>query len=152
MQSYICDFSYVEDPQLRETLREYWTQANSSLEAKAFLGTLVICGSIVEGLLTWALSLHNDRAIRSKRACKNRSGEVLPLEDWNLTNLIEVCIEIDLIGKTAKDASWALKDFRNFIHPYNLLRQSARPDMPLAHSALAAVQEINRSLRGRLVK
>jgi hypothetical protein len=55
-----------------------------------------------------------------------------------------------LIGKTAKQASWALKDFRNFIHPYNVLKQSARPDAALAMSAMAALIEIRRSLEGKL--
>jgi hypothetical protein len=43
-----------------------------------------------------------------------------------------------------------VKDFRNLIHPYNVLEHSARPDPSLAISALAALAEIRRSLEGRL--
>jgi atypical dual specificity phosphatase len=76
----------------------------------------------------------------------------LPIEEWNLSNLIEVASNLGLIGKTAKDAAWALKGFRNFIHPYRLLREktSARADHALASSALAAAEEICRSLGGRV--
>jgi hypothetical protein len=73
--------------------------------------------------------------------------QVFPLHEWSLTSLIEVSSELGLVGKTAKQAAWALKDFRNFIHPYNLLQQSARPDPTLTECALA---EITRSVKGRL--
>ena len=114
------------------------------------MGALVTCGSIVEGLLTWRLLQRKDEALKSQKACKDRNGKVIPLEQWNLSNLIDVSAELNLIGDTAKKASWAVKDFRNFIHPYNLLKQSARPDQALTQSALAAVKEIRRSLEGRL--
>ena len=43
------------------------------------------------------------------------------------------------------------KNFRNYIHPYNVLSRSARLDAQHAVSSLAGVVEIVRSLRGRLV-
>jgi hypothetical protein len=119
-------------------------------EAGSYLGALVACGSVVEGLLTFALLQRKDTAQNSSKAHKDKKGTVLPLEKWNLTNLIDVAAELNLIGKTAKQASWAVKEFRNFIHPYNLVAQSARPDQNLAVSALAAVEEITRSLSGRI--
>ena len=91
-------------------------------------------------------------ALKSSKACKDKQGQVRPLVEWNLPDLIGVSVELELIGKTAKQASWALKDFRNFIHPYNVLQQSARPDAALAMSAMAALIEIRRSLEGKLSK
>jgi len=90
--------------------------------------------------------------MRSSKATKDRQGNPKPLEEWNLTNLIEVCVELQLVGMTASKASWALKDFRNFIHPFNLLKQSSRPDLALATSAASAFTEIRRSLEGRTSK
>jgi hypothetical protein len=86
------------------------------------------------------------------QAQKDKQGQIVPLTQWGLANLIAVSADLGAIGKTAKDASWALKDFRNFIHPYNLLQQSARPDEDLAMSAVAALAEIRRSLEGHLPK
>ena len=146
------DFTFVQDRRLREVLEDYYSQGVKAYEAGSYLGTLVACGSVVEGLLAWALLQHEDAALKSPRACKNKEGQVRPLEEWGLTNLIDVSDELKLIGKTAKQASWAVKDFRNFIHPYNLLKQSARPDRSLAMSALGSAGEINRSLKGRLSK
>lgn len=105
---------------------------------------------MVEGLLTWTLSRREEEALKSRSATKDRQGQAKPLAEWNLSNLIEVAVELQLMGRTAKQAYWALKDFRNFIHPYNLLRQSARPDPALAMSSIAAVLEIVRILRGNI--
>ncbi len=116
------------------------------------MGAIVACGSVVEGMLTWALFQKEEEALKSKKASKNKEGQVRPLQEWNINNLISVSVELELIGDIAKQASWALKDFRNFIHPYNVLKQSARPDMALAMNAFAAMVEIRRSLEGRVSK
>jgi len=152
METQKIDFAFVQDDQVRAVLDDYYSQAVKASVADSYLGTIVACGSVVEGLLTWALLLKQDFALKSARACKDKQGQVRPLREWSLSNLIDVCVELGLIGKTAKQAAWALKDFRNFIHPYNLLQQSARPDQALAMSAIAAVSEITRSLEGKLSK
>jgi hypothetical protein len=103
-------------------------------------------------LLTWALLQREELALKSSKVHKDKQGLVRPLQEWNLSNLIDVSVELELLGKTAKQASWALKDFRNFIHPYNVLKQSAQPDPALVMSAMAALIEIRRSLEGKLSK
>lgn len=146
------DLLWVTDHRVRKLLEDYWSQGLKAFEAESYLGALVSFGSVLEGLLTWALLQHKDKALRSTKACKKKSGDVKPLEKWNLSNLINVAIDLDLIGKVAKEASWGVKDFRNLIHPYRLLQQSARPDIALAMSAYSAVLEISRSLKGRISK
>jgi hypothetical protein len=144
------DFSFLSDERIRRVLENYYSQAVKAYEVGSYLATLVACGSVLEGLLTFALLQRKDAAQNSSKACKDKKGIILPLEKWNLTNLVDVADDLNLIGKTAKQASWAVKEFRNFIHPYNMVTQSARPDQALAMSALAAVEEITRSLSGRI--
>ncbi len=144
------DLSFVEDEKLQRILRDYLEQAIRSYEAKTYLGCLVACGAVTEGVLTWALLRNRDAAMKAPKAQKDDQNKVLPVERWNLTNLIKVAFDLQLLGETADKASWAVKDFRNFVHPYNVLNRSARADEALATSAISAVQEIVRSLRGRL--
>ena len=144
-----ADFDFVTDDQVRFLLDDYCAQAAKAFEAQSYLGAIVGYGAVVEGLLTWALLQRETEALKSQKAEKDKQGNVKPLRDWNLAKLIEVSVELSLIGKTASQASWALKDFRNFIHPFNLLKQSARPDAALAISAGSALTEIRRSLAGR---
>ncbi|MEM4406427.1 MAG: hypothetical protein QXS68_05220 [Candidatus Methanomethylicaceae archaeon] len=144
------DFAFVDADDVRAVLDEYLSQTDRAKNAECYLGIIVGSGAIVEGLLTWALLRREPGALKSNKAPKDKQGKVMPLQEWSLTSLINVAAELGLIGKTATQASWALKDFRNFIHPYNLLKQSARPDRALAESAAAALVEIRRSLQGRL--
>ena len=145
-------FTFVDDSSLRTVLEEYHHQTLAALSSGSHLGAIVGCGSLVEGLLTWALLRKEQPARVSGRACKDKQGQVTPLQEWNLSNLIDVSVELGLMGQTAKQACWALKDFRNFVHPFNVLKQSARPDRALAMSAAAALIEVHRSLKGRLEK
>lgn len=144
------DLGFVADEDVRTLLEDYHAQAAKAFEAGSYMGAIVGYGAVVEGLLTWALLQRKIEAMRSSKATKDKQGNPRPLEEWNLSNLIEVCVELELIGTTASKASWALKDFRNFIHPFNLLKKSARPDSALAASAASAFSEIRRSLEGRI--
>lgn len=152
MDSPDLDFAFVEDTGLLTVLKRYFEQTQKAAGADSYLGVIVGCGSVVEGLLTWALLRREQDALKSSKASKDKQGAVMPIRQWGLASLIEVSAELDVIGKTAKQASWALKDFRNFIHPYNVLQQSARPDLALAMSSLAALAEIRRSLEDHLHK
>jgi len=145
-----ADLSFVSDSRVLDVLTDYYSQAFRAFEAASYIGSIVACGAVAEGLLTWSLSLRAKDALASPKAPKDRTGQVMSLEYWSLPKLIEIAGDLGLIGKTASQASWALKDFRNFIHPYNLMRQSARPDESLAVNTFTAVGEIARSLKGRL--
>jgi hypothetical protein len=150
MDTPALNFSFVDDPNLVTVLEQYYRQAEKAQTAESYLGVIVGCGSVVEGLLTWALLKKEQEALQSGKAQKDKQGKVVPIRQWGLTNLIDVSAELGFIGRTAKQASWALKDFRNFIHPYNVLQQSARPDHALALSSLAALAEIRRSLQAHV--
>ena len=147
MEHQKLDFKFVKDDQVRLLLEEYYDQALKASKAEAHLGAVVACGSVVEGLLTWALLQRQDKALQSSKACKDREGTVKPLEEWYLNNLIDVSVELELIGKTAKAGSWALKDFRNFIHPYNVLNLFTRN---LTHNDF--IRTVHQSLRDHFDK
>lgn len=148
------DLSFVKHERLRTLLEDYHREAEGCYEARCYLGALVACGAVLEGILTWVLLQHRDRAIHrfkekysGNRRALERSEQI---ERWDLSWLIDVACDLQLLGSTARDASWAVKDFRNFVHPYGIVDRSPRPNESLAVSALAAVDEILRSLRGRL--
>lgn len=142
-------FNFVSDAKLRDLLVDYYSEAKRSFAAEAQLGVLTACGAVLEGLLTWRLS-QDPNALTAKGAPK-KNGQSPPVEEWGLASLVAVAKELGAIGETSQSACWAVKEFRNFIHPYNTLRKgSARPTRSLAEGSLAAVQEVVRSLSGRL--
>jgi hypothetical protein len=143
-------FDFVTNSVLRGLLINYAAQSRAALSDGAFLGSIVTSGAIVEGLLAWALLTREEEALRSNKAPKDDSGRTKPIIRWGLAHLLLVASELGFIGRIAEESAWAVKDFRNLVHPYNLMQQSARPDYALASSAISAVAEISRSLAGRI--
>ena len=144
------DLGFVENEKLRGVLLAYHSQAIEGEKSGCYLGALIGSGAVVEGLLTWALYEFKERALEAYRSHWKDAKQPPNIETWDVSKLITIAGDIGLIGPKAKDACWAIKEFRNFIHPYNLLKQSARPDGALAVSALAGVKEVVRSVRGRI--
>lgn len=145
------DFGFVADERVRLILDDFSAQAAKSLAMGCHLGAVVAYGAVVEGLLTWVLLQRETEAKASKRAPRDKSTkEIKPLHEWYITDLIPVARELELLGAVAEQAAWAVKDFRNLIHPYKLVRQSARPDESLATSAREALRQIRRSVKGNL--
>ena len=151
MKGLDVDLSFVADDELRELLEDYHRQALASYEAGAYLGAVVACGGVMEGMLTWALLQKKDRAVHRFKEKWATRREAEKIESWDVSRLIAVAIDLKLLGKTPDPAAWAVKEFRNFIHPFVVLAAgSARANASLAVNALSAVAEIARSLRGRV--
>lgn len=131
------DFSFVTDDSLRPLLQDYHAQAVAAFDQELYAATIVLAGGVLEGVLCWAV-------------LQRKPENVDRLAKRGLKDLIQQATELGLLGSPAEDASWAVKDFRNYIHPYNVLKGSSRCDNALATSALSAVVEILRSVRGRL--
>jgi hypothetical protein len=146
----VLEFEFVDNDRLRGLLKDYHAQALLAHRSGAYIGSLAASGAVLEGVLTWALLRHEADALTSPKAQRDRQGNVPPLPEWNVTNLIAVAVDLNLLGATAKDASWAVKDFRNFIHPYKLLDSSRPRWRALAQGSLAAIEDISGSLSGRL--
>ena len=147
------NFSFVADGEIRDVLEDYWHQAQVANRAGVYVAVISLCGGVLEGLLAWAISLREDKA-RKKYSdyFKNRDGTENPISNWNLTPLINVASGLDLVGKTSERLLRAVQGFRNFIHPYNVLQQSARPDRRLANISIETVGEVVRSLKGKMIE
>jgi hypothetical protein len=145
------EFSFVTDDKIRAVLKDYWSQAKTAFNATSYAGVVVLCGGVLEGLLAWALTSREDDA---REKCpgefQKKDGTQRPISDWDLTSLINVTKKLEIIGETSERLLRAVQGFRNFIHPYNVIQRSARPDKRLATISLETVGEVARSVQGRL--
>lgn len=145
------DFSFITDNKIKDILLDYWEQAKSAYKAEVYAGVVVLCGGILEGLLAWVLSTKETEAKQKfPQDFKNNDGTEKPIRQWDLTHLINDTRKLDLIGETSARLLRAVQGFRNFIHPYNAIQGSARPDKRLANISLETVKEVGRSIHGRL--
>ena len=96
------------------------------LGAKAPLSVVFLCGSTLEGILLAAANNYPNLFSRAAAAPK-RHGKVLPFHQWRLVSLIDVGSEVGVLGEDVKKYSHALRDFRNYIHPFQQLASRFSP-------------------------
>lgn len=83
MEAADLDFGFVDDIDVLSILEEYYLQAQKAAVADSYLGVIVACGSVVEGLLTWALVQRQTDALKSAKAPKDDRGEATPIRGWD---------------------------------------------------------------------
>ena len=92
-------------------------EAQKALRVGAHLSVVVLCGSILEAVLLGKARQDPGRfnsAMRSPRA----GGKVKKFHEWTLANFIDVASEIGVLKVDVQKFSHGLRDFRNYIHPY----------------------------------
>lgn len=145
------DFSYIDTEKGRTIVEQFYREAAQAFRGKLYIAAVVLSGGLLEAILAFALMARQSEAHQKYRERYGKKAEERPSpRDWYLPELIDIASSMNLIGKNAKDAAWAAKDFRNLIHAYNLMERSPPRWRALAKAALAAIEEISPSLAGRL--
>ncbi|MCG6142671.1 hypothetical protein [Leptospira mtsangambouensis] len=110
------------------TLKERIEEIKLCLSAKASLSVIFLAGSTLEGILL-GIALKRPKEFNLARSApKDKDGKVRNFPDWTLSNFIDVSYEISLIKEDVKKFSHSLKDFRNYIHPYEQMSSKFSPD------------------------
>lgn len=117
------------DPGIPELLQARWEEASLCLQAKAFLASTIIMGSLLEGLLLGVLSRFPRKANESLSAPKYPGTDKVKLfHEWTLAEMIDVAHTEQWIDLDVKKFSHALREFRNLVHPYQQLAMKTFPD------------------------
>lgn len=111
-------------------------------ESEAYLSTVIICGSLLEGILLGIASSFPKEFNQSKSAPK-RDGKVLPFPNWTLSQFIDVAANAGLLQEDVKEFSHVLRDFRNYIHPY---QQMSTKFLPNEHTAKICMQVLKAAI------
>ncbi|MFA7201459.1 MAG: hypothetical protein WC099_00415 [Candidatus Paceibacterota bacterium] len=98
------------------------------LKINASLSVIFLCGSTMEGILLGIASNNAKDFNIASASPKDKSGKVKQFQDWSLSDFINVARELNFLGEDVKKFSHALRDFRNYIHPYQQLASSFDPD------------------------
>ena len=99
------------------------------LSIKASLSVIFLSGSTLEGILLGVASKDPATYNQTKSAPKDKeSGKTKPFNDWTLNNFIDASCEIGYLREDVKKFSHALRDFRNYIHPYQQMSIGFLPD------------------------
>ena len=129
-------------PILESRIRE----AMECHHAGASLASIFMCGSVLEGILL-NVALKNPAAFNQAQSSpKNKDTQkVKPFHDWTLANLIDVAHEVGLLRLDVKKFSHVMRDFRNYIHPYEQMASKFDPDK---HTAEICLQVLRAAIVG----
>ncbi len=95
---------------------------------KAPLATIFLLGSTLEGILIAVACIDINRFMSAPAAPKDKSQNVLKIQDWSLNSLIDVAHQIGMLNLDVKKFSHVLRDFRNYVHPYRQMSEDFNPD------------------------
>ena len=115
----------------------------------ASLASIFMCGSVLEGILL-NIALKNPAAFNQAQSSpKNKDTQkVKPFQDWTLANLIDVAHEVGLLRLDVKKFSHVMRDFRNYIHPYEQMASRFNPDKHTAEICLQVLRAAIVGLQG----
>lgn len=131
------------EPQVASIIEARLNEARAALGANAYLSVIFLCGSVLEGVLLGVAQNNPEKFNRSSASAKDAQGKVRPLHEWSLAQFIDVACDVQLLKLDVKKFSHGLRDFRNYIHPYEQMVSGFSPD---EHTAKVCFQVLKAAL------
>lgn len=116
------------EKELESLLEKRWVEAEKCIETGAHLASLIIMGSILEGLLLGMMKRDPATANRHPNSPKRKDGKTKAFSDWKLAEMIDVAHGLQWINTDVKQFSHAIREFRNIVHPHQQLTLGVDPD------------------------
>jgi hypothetical protein len=141
---------FIPDPEYRASLRDDLSQTNKALLNGEWKAATVLAGSLVEALLLSQLhqseSTRISEAVLKLRTDGKLKGPEKALEEWHLSEYIEVALQLGLVTEDSAKQARLAKDFRNLIHPGREIRKNQSCNRGTALTAVAAVEHVIQDL------
>lgn len=118
-------------------------EARVALGAGAYLSVIFLCGSVLEAVLLGAAQKEPARFNKAVASPKSSDNSVKRFHEWSLAQFIDVSCEVGLLKPDVKKFSHGLRDFRNYIHPYEQMVSGFTPD---EHTAKVCFQVLKAAL------
>ncbi|MEZ8858064.1 hypothetical protein AB6E16_21560 [Vibrio atlanticus] len=139
------------DLNITDVLNKRLAEIEKTYNSEAYLSTILIAGSSLEGIFL-GLASSNPRAFNTvKSSPKTREGKVQQFHDWTLAAFIDVAKDLELIQLDTHKFSHTLRDFRNYIHPYQQMSSGFTPREHTAKICLqvlkAVIMEISQNIK-----
>ena len=123
---------------IQDRLRE----AQSCLLVGAHLSVIFQCGSVLEAVLLEAAQ-RDPQKFNQSPASPKQNGKVKQFHEWTLSEFINVAHDTGLLKPDVQKFSHGLRDFRNYIHPYQQMASGFKPD---EHTAKVCFQVLKAAL------
>jgi len=116
------------DSMITGVLEQRLSEIEKCLKSKSSLAAIFLAGSTLEGILLGVASGNQKLFNQSTASPKDDAGKVKRFPDWTLNDFINVACDVGMLGLDIKKFSHVLREFRNYIHPYQQMTSSFDPD------------------------
>jgi len=118
---------------ISDIIEQRLSEIEICIKNNASLASILLIGSVMEGILLGTALMFPLQFNKSLSAPKDRNTEkVKKFQDWTLNNFIDVSSEIGILKQDVKKFSHVVRDFRNYIHPYEQMGSKFSPDKQTA--------------------
>lgn len=139
------------DPSLIPILRGRLEEAHRCLQSNSPLAVIFLSGSILEGVLLGTAIQRPHEFNQAENSPKDKSGKVKPFHEWSLSQFIDVAYDLGILKLDVKKFSHGVRDFRNYIHPYEQMASRFHPDKHTAQICIQVLKAALASLSGERI-
>lgn len=105
------------DSNMKKIIEERIDEMDKCIENNIPLAAIFLSGSTLEGILL-NNALDHPQLYMSASSSPKVEGKVKKISNWSLKDLIDVSAEIGFVQQDVKKFSHVLRNFRNYIHPF----------------------------------
>lgn len=132
LKKYDLDLNKLNfQPSLIPIMESRIEEIKKSMANNIPLASIFLSGSTLEGILL-GMASNNPKQFNQANSSPRNNGKVKMLSEWSLNNLIDVSFELGYIKEDVKKFSHVLRDFRNYIHPFEQMSRNFIPDIHTA--------------------
>lgn len=131
------------DPAMIPILTDRIHEADRCMKAGCHLSVVLLSGSVLEGALLGMAVKMPRRFNEARCSPRDREDKVKPFSVWTLNEFINVAHEVGVLRLDVKKFSHELRDFRNYVHPY---QQQASHFAPDEHTARICLQVLKAAI------
>lgn len=117
---------------ITHVIEQRLTEIKKCLQTGSSLSVIFLSGSILEGVLLGTASKFPKEFNQSRLSPKDQENKVKPFHEWTLCNFIDVSYDTGFLNYDVKIFSDHLRNFRNYIHPYQQVISNFDPDIHTA--------------------
>lgn len=124
---------------ITEVLNCRLREIEACYQANSPLSVIFLAGSTLEGILL-GIASQNPKEFNQSSSSPKKDGKVKQFQEWSLFNFIEVAKDIGFLKEDVMKFSHSLRDFRNYIHPYQQLASGFNPSLHTAEICLQVLK------------